>query len=137
MLHSIKVLAMLLALLIVGCASTPSGMSIDSPIGEWSEQYESMSGDMRSSKVTIIDESMGTYTNPDGRSEFYAIDEGRSKGYWIEEGGSDPCSEEKGGSMFWGEQNFEFNDTYDQYEGTWDMCGEGRKYTTKGVRNTP
>jgi len=135
MLHSIKALATLSTLLIISGASNSSGKSFDSPIGEWNEQYESMSGDMRSSTVTIIDESKGIYTNPNGRIEFYAIDEqGKWKGYWIEEGGSDPCSEEKSGSMFWGEQTFKFDDTYDQYVGTWDMCGEGRKYTTKGVR---
>ena len=115
--------------------AAPSAMYFDSPIGEWSEQYQEMNGAWNLSKVTIIDETKGTYTNPDGRIQFYAIDEqGRWNGYWIEESGSTSCSEEKSGSNYWGEYIFQFNDTYTQYEATWDVCGEGQKYPTKGVR---
>ena len=94
-----------------------------------------MSGKTLTGKVTIVDETKGSYTNPVGRIEFYAIDDQRIwKGYWIEESGSTACPEEKSGSMFWGEQIYQFNEAYNQYIGTWDSCGEGPKYGSKGFR---
>jgi len=135
MFRAMKLLAMLTTILIVGCASAPSGMSFDSPIGEWNEKYTSKSGKTRSSRVTFIDETKGTYTNPNGRLEIYEIDDqGRWKAYWIEESVPANCTEEKSGSMHWGEQMFQFNDTFNQYTGWWDSCGEGPKYPFKGVR---
>ena len=135
MFHSTKALAMLSTVLIISCATGPSGKMFDSAIGEWNDRYTTMSGKTRSSVVTFIDESKATYTNPNGRIEFYSIDDQRTwKGYWIEESGSSSCSEEKSGSKYWGEQIFHFNETYSQYTGTWDMCGKGAKYSFKGVR---
>ena len=122
-------------IVVVSCASTPSGQSFESPIGKWSEKYESMSGKKRSSVVTIVDNTHGSYTNPNGRIEFYSInDPGVWEGYWIEESGSSPCSVEKSGSLFWGVQVYEFNSAYNQYTGYWDNCGAGKRYPTKGVR---
>lgn len=135
MFHSTKALAMLSTLLIISCATAPSGKTFDSAIGVWSDKYTTMGGKTRSSVVTFIDESKATYTNPDGRIEFYSIDDQRTwKGYWIEESGSTSCSVEKSGSLFWGEQIYHFNETYSQYTGSWDMCGKGPKYSFKGVR---
>jgi hypothetical protein len=135
MFRSLKVLLTLSILLAIGCATAPSGKTFDSAMGVWSDKYQTSMGKTRSSVVTIIDKTKGTYTNPDGRVEFYSIDDQRTwKGYWIEESGSDPCSTEKSGSMFWGEQIYHFNETYNQYTGTWDFCGEGKKYSFKGVR---
>ena len=135
MFHSIKSFAILSTSLIISCASGPSGMTFDSPVGVWSEQYSTMSGGTKSSKVTIVDETKGTYTNPKGRIEFYTIDQqGQWKGYWIEESGSTSCSEEKNGSMFWGETTFQFNDAYNHYTGTWDMCGDGNRAEWNGSR---
>jgi hypothetical protein len=45
-----------------------------------------------------------------------------------------PCSEAKGGSLFWGKQEFQFNENYNRYEGTWDICGQGPKFATSGLR---
>ena len=136
MFHSTKALLMLSTLLIISCATTPSGKNFDFPIGVWNEKYTSMNGKTHSSEVTIIDKTEGSYTNPrGGRFEFHSTDDQYTwKAYWILESGDRSCSTEKGGSKFWGEQIFQFNETYNQYTGTWDYCGEGTKYWTKGVR---
>ena len=135
MFHSTQALSVLSTILIVSCATTPSGKTFDSAIGVWSEKFTTMSGKTRSGVMTIIDETKATYTNPGGRIEFYSIDDQRTwKGYWILESGQNPCSVEKSGSLYWGEQIFHFNETYNQYTGAWDACGEGPKYSFKGVR---
>jgi hypothetical protein len=111
------------------------GMTYDSPVGVWNELYETPLGGKRSNKVTFVDESIATYTSMDGRVEFYEIDEnGWWKAYWINESGSQECSEARGGSVFWGEQIYQFNETYNRYKGTWDICGQGPKYAINGVR---
>ena len=60
-------------------------------------------------------------------------DQGRWEGYWVESGND--CTEKKHGSNSWGVSIYQFNETYNEYEGTWDMCGEGKKYKMTGVRN--
>jgi hypothetical protein len=148
MFQSIKVLLVLSISLVIGCATSPSpsGKVFDSPIGEWTDQYETtgggeipsgVDGKIKTTKIIIIDETRAIYPGLNGRVEFYAIDEqGRWKGYWIDETLSKYflCSEEKGGSPYWGEIIYQFNETYNQYTGTWDKCGEGKKYSTKGFR---
>ena len=126
-------------LLLVSCTTTPSGRTFDSPVGVWSYEYETMSGRTDSSEVTITPETRGTYINTrsglKGRLEFYSTEDPRTwKGYWILESGSDPCSTEKSGSLFWGEEVWHFNETYNQYTGTYDICGEGARYTAEAVR---
>jgi hypothetical protein len=144
--HSTKTISILSALLLVSCATAPSGDNYDSPIGEWTEHFESSGGGevpsgpdgmTLTSKLTIIDKNRATYSKLNGRVEFYEIDEqGRWKGYWIHETMQKYflCPEEKGGSPFWGEIVYQFNETYNQYTGTWDKCGEGKKYAISGVR---
>ena len=122
--------------LMIGCATGPSGESFDSPIGKWSEQWESPGG-TNTSRLTIFDETSGKYSPPyDSRVEFHAIDRQRTwKGIWMNDGpGSNSCNEEKGGSKNWGETLYQFNETYNRYKGNWDFCGEGPKYATSGVR---
>jgi hypothetical protein len=134
MLNSIRVLAILSTLLIIGCASGPSRKTFDSAIGVWNVRYEIPYGSPLSSKLTIIDETGGTYSHL-ARVEFYAIDEQRNwKGYWTLETGFYACLEKKNGSIYWGESMFQFNETYNEYTGTWNFCGEEQKFATKGVR---
>jgi hypothetical protein len=124
-------------ILMMGCATGPSGQVFDSPIGEWREQYENRTGNIKQATLTIIDESSATYSVNGGRIQFYAIDGQRKwTGYWINSSGSSvwSCSEEKDGSPYWGVQIYQFNETYNQYTGTWDSCGEGRKFPVSGVR---
>jgi hypothetical protein len=148
MFQSIKVLVVLSISLVIGCATSPSpsGKVFDSPIGEWTDQYETTGGGevpsgadgiIKTTKFIIIDETRAIYPGLNGRVEFYAIDEqGRWKGYWIDEHLTKYflCSEEKGGSPYWGEIIYQFNETYNQYSGTWDKCGKGKKYAISGVR---
>ena len=136
MLNLARTFGLLSTFLIVGCTVGPSGMSFDSPVGEWSDKYEKKNGGYGTSKITIIDETKATYTYPpNGRIEFYAIDEPRIwKGFWILEYGANACAEEKDGSPFWGVSIFRFNETYNRYSGSWDVCGQGPKYTTSGIR---
>jgi hypothetical protein len=119
--------------LVVGSASGPSGKSFDSPIGEWKDKYQTMHGSWEWSSTTIIDEKTATYTNPDGRVFFYATDNHNWEGHWVEDG-TDECSEEKHGSKNWGVIIFRFNDAYNKYEGTWDLCGMGKKLPFSGLR---
>lgn len=129
------VFMLLATTLMTGCAIGPSSTTFDSPIGSWNERHETTLGSVRSSKVTIIDETRAIFTNPAGRIEFYEIDEqGRWKGYWIVENGLQACSQEKGGSVFWGEQIYQFNETYNRYKGSYDYCGLSQKYSVSGVR---
>lgn len=130
----------MLTTLALGCATGPSGKVFDSPIGAWTENYESstgVGGVTKTSKFIIIDDTRGTYTHPSGRVEFYAIDEPRRwRGYWINESGEKSflCSAEKSGSPYWGEMIYQFNASYNQYTGSWDKCGKGKKYAIKGFR---
>ena len=143
-----KVLLVLSISLVFGCATptSSSGKVFDSPIGEWTEQFESSGGyeidpgvdtPTLTSKLSIIDKNRAIYSRHNGRVEFYEIDEqGRWKGYWIHETMTKyyVCGEEKGGSVFWGKMVYEFNEAYNQYTGTWDRCGEGEIYAIKGFR---
>ena len=127
------------SLIITSCATTPSGQTFDSPVGVWNEKYKTMSGKTRSSETTIVDNTSGTYillsSGMQGRLVFTSTAEPLVwKGYWVLESGSNPCSTEKDGSVYWGEQVMNFNETFNQFTGTWDNCGEGSKYSIKGVR---
>ena len=136
----IRTFVLLSTILVIGCASGPSGKSFDSPIGKWNEEWEihdEHGADWSLQKVTIIDETRGTYTSrwSVGRILFYAIDDqGRWMGHWVQMSSSVPCVEEKHGSKYWGVNIYQFNDNYAEYQGTWDNCGEGHKYRTKGYR---
>ena len=140
MLNLMRTFLLLSTILVIGCASGPSGKSFDSPIGEWNEEWEmpeTRGADWRLQKVTIIDETRGTFTShaTTGRIQFYAIDDqGRWMGHWVQILSSAPCVEEKDGSRYWGVNIYQFNDNYSEYQGTWDNCGEGHKYRTKGYR---
>ena len=135
MFHSTRLLAIPLILLIAGCATAPSGNSFDSAIGEWNERYETMNGNTRSTVLTISDETRAIYSNPTVQIAFYSIDDQRRwKGDWTGESGANPCSVERNGSQYWGEQILHFNETYNQYTGTWNACGEGPNYPYNGIR---
>ena len=34
----------------------------------------------------------------------------------------------------WGVTTFKFNESYTEFEGTWDYCGEGKKYAWSGKK---
>jgi hypothetical protein len=124
----------IIAPLVVGIVSGPSIESFASPIGEWSDRYQSTDGTWWRSTTTFIDEATATYTNSDGRVFFYETDDQNWEGLWVEDGRG-VCSEKKHGSKNWGVIKFQFNEAYNKYEGTWDNCGNGQKFPFSGVRS--
>lgn len=134
MIKLLKIFTAVSVMLVNGVAMSQSEASFDSPVGEWIGEYESMRGKWKKDTTTIESESLATITNPDGRVYFYSVNEqGRWEGIWVEDSAAD-CMEKKHGSNTWGVSVFQFNDSYTEYEGTWDMCGKGKKYKQKGVR---
>ena len=133
-----NVLFLVFPMLALGCATSPSDQSYDSPIGKWSEKWESPGGQMMSSKVEISSETSGQYLDfYNSQVEFYAVEEPRIwKAYWINpDHGRYPCAEEKGGSKYWGEITYRFNETYTRYQGSYNTCGEGQKFSINGIRS--
>ena len=135
MLNLMRTFLLLSTILIIGCASGPSGKSFDSVMGEWSSQLQQPTGTAVSIKITIIDETKATYTWMNGRIFFYAIDDqGKWEGYWVEDAGQHDCSDKKDGSTDWGTVIFQFNDAYNRFSGKWDFCGDGELFDWDGVR---
>ena len=130
-----RILVLVFPAAVIGCATTPADESYDSPVGKWTEKSEKSSGGTITSRLTIFDESSAEYRGSfNARVEFFAADDlGTWQGYWVSEGHAS-CLQEKGGSNSWGETIYRFNQTYTRYEGTWDYCGQDRKYTISGVR---
>lgn len=134
MFHPTRILATLSTLLIVSCASGPSGMGIDSAIGEWQTEFVNLRGIIATPRMTIIDESKAIYEYQEGRILFDAVDDqGKWEGYWVERG-VNTCTESKDGSKFWGMVSFQFNDTYTNFTGYWNLCGKGIKRPWSGNR---
>jgi TolB-like protein/class 3 adenylate cyclase/Flp pilus assembly protein TadD len=120
--------------LIIGSASGASGKTFDSAMGEWSYSSQGTDCYLNRYQLTIVDEIKVTYPERNGRILFYAIDDQRKwEGYWVEEA-SGNCAEKKDGSTYWGVVTFRFNDTYTQWKGEFDECGEGKKYPWDGFR---
>jgi hypothetical protein len=136
MFHLTRVLAIFSTLLLVSCASGPSGKSFDSALGEWKAKIQIMSNQSRSARMTIIDETKASYAFNGGRIFFYAVDDqGKWEGYWVENDAPDmSCTEQKDGSNVWGVVVFQFNDTYSSFTGDSDACGKGTKYPWNGYR---
>jgi tetratricopeptide (TPR) repeat protein len=121
--------------LIAGPASGASGKTFDSAMGEWIVRMQGSDCDLVKVQMTIVDEKKATYPSyRNGRILFYAIDDQRKwEGYWVEEARGQ-CADKKDGSGYWGVVTFRFNDTYTQWKGEFDECGEGRKYPWDGFR---
>ena len=135
MLNLVKTFVLLSTSLIIGCATSSSGKSFDSAIGEWKLQIHAPNGTTYAARLTIIDETKAKYTWSNGRIFFYAIDNPvKWEGYWIEDSGQHDCSEEKNGSTDWGVGSFQFNDAYNRFSGKWDFCGDGDEYDWDGAR---
>ena len=134
MFNTVKFGGLLVLSLMIGCASGPSGKSFDSPIGECSETHETRKGGRKTVKLTIVDKTKGIDSHG-VVLEIYSSDDAYTwKAYWIMDSGGYPCSTKKQGSPYWGEQVFRFNENYNEYEGTWNSCGEGKEYWSRGFR---
>ena len=138
MLNLPRTVAIFLTLLIISCAATtPSGKTFDSALGEWKTGFTTITGGYAYPQMTIIDETKATYGFHGGRINFHAVDDqGKWEGYWAEDYALNmSCTEKKDGSNVWGVVVFQFNDTYTSFTGDWDACGEGRKYSWNGNRS--
>jgi len=136
MFHLTRVLAIIAILIMVGCASSPSGKTFDSAQGEWTFEFKTMTNKSRSTRMKIIDETKANYEFNGGRIFFYAVDDqGKWEGYWVEDEAPDiSCTEKKDGSNVWGVSTLQFNETYSSFTGEWDVCGKGTKYPQSGFR---
>ena len=121
--------------LIIGSASGASGKTFDSALGEWSSIFQGSDCQLNRIQLTIVDETKAIYPSyRNGRIFWYAIDDQRKwEGYWIDEIAGN-CIEKKYGSTYWGVVTFRFNETYTEWKGEFDECGEGRKYPQDGFR---
>jgi len=120
--------------LIIRSASDASAKTFDSAMGEWSTRAQEGDCYLTTIQLTIVDETKATYLYANGRIFFYAIDNPHKwEGYWVQDG-ADNCVNKKDGSNHWGAVTFQFNDTYTQWKGEYDQCGEGRKHSWDGVR---
>jgi hypothetical protein len=103
-------------------------------MGVWSSRNQGPDCILERSQLTIVDETKATFTLLNGRILFYAIDDQRKwEGYWVDEV-LGLCADKKDGSTYWGVVTFRFNDTYTEWKGEFDECGEGRKYPWDGFR---
>jgi hypothetical protein len=133
--YLVRTFLLLSAILVIGCASAPSGKSFDSPIGEWSSNIEAVNGRWMVTNITIIDETKGTYALANGQLAFYSIDDQRKwEGYFIDETVGHSCPDKKNGSYYWGVVIFQFDDAYTRFSGKYDICGEGHTYDWDGYR---
>ncbi len=110
-------------------------------LGDWQSTLQKRSGGSANIPFTLASGLKAEYKTPRGAGQllFNAIDgQGRWKGYWIENSGEskDKCFSQKNASEFWGVVVFEFNHDFSRFEGTWDFCGKGKKYTWNGQRNS-
>jgi len=130
-------LVALLATAICGNA-TLAGGSFEKAAGEWASVWESESGRTMTSKLKFDGSSEMVYIPDDGSTVNFqsAEDNGKWEGYWIESSGSQRCDTKIEGSHYWGMVLFQFNETYNEFVGTWDNCGEGKKFEWTGERVT-
>ena len=126
------------SLLLQACATSAPITDHQSPDGDWRTKIQTKGGVWLSHGImTFSGQEKATYAYHNGRIYFESVnDQGLWKGYWVEDTwGPVQCSEKRDGSKTWGEAIFQFDDTFNSYEGTWDACGDGRKSAWVGKRS--
>lgn len=102
--------------------------------GKWLTEWETTTGEEKVAKTTF-DAFGGMSSIPGPIVTFYSADaNGLWEGTWTADSAPETCKVEKDGKSHWGVVRFQFNKSYDEFEGTWDFCGEGRKLSWKGKR---
>ena len=102
--------------------------------GRWVSEWERTQGGTQIS-TTTFDYYGNMASTPGPIVKFYSADDnGKWDGYWVEESGSQRCDTKEDGSHYWGVVEFQFNEAYNAFEGTWDFCGDGKKWEWKGKR---
>lgn len=102
--------------------------------GRWVSQWETPRSGTTTAETTFdLYGRMASIPGP--FATFYSADEnGNWEGYWVEESGRQRCATKNGESYHWGVVRFQFDSAYNEFEGTWDHCGEGQKWEWKGKR---
>jgi hypothetical protein len=104
--------------------------------GRWVSEWEKAQGGTEIS-TTTFDYYGRMDSVPGPTATFYFADEnGKWEGYWVDlsNSGPHPCDTTRDESPYWGVLEFQFNEPYNQFEGTWDFCGKGAKHGWKGKR---
>lgn len=111
-----------------------NGDAFEKAEGRWVSERERIHGRAQTS-TTTFDYYGKMASRPGPVVTFYSADEnGKWEGYWVEDSGRHQCDTKNDGSHHWGVVQFQFNEAYNEFEGTWDFCGEGTKYGWKGKR---
>ncbi len=102
--------------------------------GTWVSEWENTQGRTQIS-TTTFDYYGRMASTPGPTVTFYSADDsGKWEGYWVDHSGSHPCDTKEYGSHYWGVVEFQFNEAYNEFEGTWDFCGKDLKHGWKGKR---
>lgn len=104
--------------------------------GRWDSEWQTSRGGTQTGRSTF--DSYGQMSTIDGPVvTFYTADDsGYWEGYWTAPNSPHPCATEKDGYRHWGVVKFQFDESYDQFTGTWDFCGEGETWEWQGKRGT-
>ena len=114
--------------------SQSDGDTFDKAQGRWESQWEKTHGGTQTA-TTTFDYYGNMASTPGPIVKFNSADDsGKWEGYWVEDSGSHRCDTKEGGSHHWGVVEFQFNEAYNEFEGTWDFCGNGLKHGWKGKR---
>jgi hypothetical protein len=104
--------------------------------GEWTSVWEKTAVGTMTSKTTFHPSGKMVYV-PGGTVYFESADDaGHWKGYWVESSAPIKCDTKKDDSHYWGLVEFQFNETYSEFDGHWEFCGKGeivRKWTGKRI----
>ena len=125
------------SLLILIFASNSWGESFDSPLGDWTTQWQRKNGSWsKPTPFKILDKNKATYSLRNGRILFYdSSDPYRWEGFWVQDSAiSFKCETKKDGSKYWGVYTIQFNEDYSKFQATYDTCGDGNKAKEFGAR---
>jgi len=102
--------------------------------GKWVSEWETSGGGKTTAKTTF--DIYGRMASiPHRFATFHSANEdGAWEGYWNTESGRHRCEAMHDESHHWGIVRFQFDATYNQFEGTWDFCGQGETWTWAGKR---
>jgi len=105
--------------------------------GKWKGQSEKYRGGMMKVGMKFYATGKVHYM----RSEtlrFHTADDNRLwEGIWAKEPGffgKKSCPTAPDDADSWGVVTFQFNEAYTEFEGSWDYCGEGKKFKWTGKR---
>ena len=114
--------------------SQSDGDTFDKAQGRWESQWEKTHGGTQTA-TTTFDYYGNMASTPGPIVKFHSADDsGKWEGYWVDHSGSHPCDTKEYGSHYWGVVEFQFNEAYNEFEGTWDFCGKDLKHGWKGKR---